>query len=1115
MKRKVNIIALISLTAMSVTAASVGVLSWFETRVDVGLNDNITGVANGAYFADGDGSSAHPFIINTPRHLYNLAWLQYLGYFNNNLVGPASGPVYFALDENLQGPLNMGGLTIPPIGTTQFPFWGYFDGNNKTILNLKVDNVVDKTSNDHINKTPSAIKEKDALFSGNENDKVLRESTGGPTHYSNDKPVNVMGMFGQTDTIDPTDVDPHIFDFTLDSATISSSSSSLLVGVAAGYLDSKMSNVAVKGPSINITNNPSVYRGSSLSEYTLVGYATESFVTNTKEKRVTAQTPLVSLPETPPTPQPGSEFGASIPMKNVYEHLLDLHNSADPVMYDEVWNGTVGVDPENNLEKKAQYITRNGRTFSFHENAEIDSSGEQISSYTFVKRSNTNAYMYLYGEESGKYDKTVEGIVNTASSTVAFAIGNANGDHWLTYNGSTTDGTYSVSDTSNVANATKWIYDSGSIRSAEPTRTETNIWGQITAYHYAYLALNASHELEVRVGEQTATRFDWQTSTVTSPDTTEDVEMEDGTVVTVPVPGKTYNTFMAGVTLDNDVAGSAYLRFDDGAWGVTIQDAVFRYFKSGEKYLKANPNTNSITLVDSEDLASKWYPGTSGGWMVKSESDHLWYTLGMTINSYTKTIQHLGWSEDHVYYRIASNLVFAADPSSLHVKYNEVPASGDSFYLKANIEDLIIDWSRGLFQDNPTSEDYYFYLTINGNNVGATTLTKNDNPAVGGLFVEIGASHDPAFDLSFKTSSQIYRNQDWETRPTYFPLTYDGTNVSSKNTGYIVSGRNYEATDNFPGDIRVSNYSNVATQLSASLGGANRYSNLTVITHEKGEDGEYVAVKDEFNSLTNVPNTLSEVTNTFKAPTGENGLDLVRYEESRRTLDQQFRDNFSNVHGLHFMDAQIRKDRVVNIPYAHIFGHKYTDYPVPQDCIDFNLDKHGFITFYAGTYYPGNSTFFSLHTILRNADHSIADIKEISKIYENEGGNRHNKRYIYEYVGGGTNVEQDDEQGDLIFDMAWVTDPDWVNYAVYYFEIPVNSGEYALGSVDNADGAYLMYLDIGTALRNQNITQIDEDIVTENRLSTYDSAVDFKDASAIVAGKGGLTAYITIPASSN
>ncbi|MBO6285228.1 MAG: hypothetical protein J6O18_02805, partial [Bacilli bacterium] len=187
MKKKFRIAAIALITAAAASITSIGVLSWFENRVDVGLNDKITGIANGAYFADGDGSSEHPFIINTPRHMYNLAWLQYLGYFNNNLVGPETGPVYFALDPAMTEPLNMAGLTIPPIGTTTFPFLGYFNGNNKTILNLKVDNVVDKTSNDHISKTPSAIKEAQAVISGGNNDKVLRESIGGPTNFSNTK----------------------------------------------------------------------------------------------------------------------------------------------------------------------------------------------------------------------------------------------------------------------------------------------------------------------------------------------------------------------------------------------------------------------------------------------------------------------------------------------------------------------------------------------------------------------------------------------------------------------------------------------------------------------------------------------------------------------------------------------------------------------------------------------------------------------------------------------------------------------------------------------------------------------------------------------------------------
>lgn len=52
---------------------------------------------------------------------------------------------------------------------------------------------------------------------------------------------------------------------------------------------------------------------------------------------------------------------------------------------------------------------------------------------------------------------------------------------------------------------------------------------------------------------------------------------------------------------------------------------------------------------------------------------------------------------------------------------------------------------------------------------------------------------------------------------------------------------------------------------------------------------------------------------------------------------------------------------------------------------------------------------------------------------------------------------------ELIFDLDWIglqSSSSINRNAVYYFEVPVDPGEYALGSVDNGIGAYLLYLDI-------------------------------------------------------
>ena len=121
-----------------------------------------------------------------------------------------------------------------------------------------------------------------------------------------------------------------------------------------------------------------------------------------------------------------------------------------------------------------------------------------------------------------------------------------------------------------------------------------------------------------------------------------------------------------------------------------------------------------------------------------------------------------------------------------------------------------------------------------------------------------------------------------------------------------------------------------------------------------------------------------------------------------------------------------------------------------------------------------------MHEIFRKEENpcKINKIREISKIYsvvKDSGG----KDYIYLYtavegendtsVSGLTASDLEDIKYTLEFDCAWINntrtfnDNSLLNNAIYYFEIPVNKGEFALGSApkDNGAGAYLLYLDIG------------------------------------------------------
>lgn len=316
----------------------------------------------------------------------------------------------------------------------------------------------------------------------------------------------------------------------------------------------------------------------------------------------------------------------------------------------------------------------------------------------------------------------------------------------------------------------------------------------------------------------------------------------------------------------------------------------------------------------------------------------------------------------------------------------------------------------------------------------------------------------------WKNTVKTIETVEVKGKETYIPLsTNDDGTTSLRNTGYIVSGSNYNVQDTYHGDIRVSYYtmSNLYKALGYSDTNNVSYngSRLEIITRTYLSGG-YARISDSNNE--NNRNINSEISSTVPTKSTVATLGLDKYTESRAQLEETL-SGADNVYGLHFMDAQINANNLVNIGKATINGSTYYDYKMPQDCIDFNLSMRGSLNFYAGTYFPGNSAFFSLHHIVRS-DGEIVSINEISKIYGDPTNSA--KSYIYEYVGGSTPSLPSGYV--LMFDTTWIKAPggSMIENAMYYFEIPVNAGEYALGSVSGADGAYLIYLDIGATAKS-------------------------------------------------
>ena len=84
--------------------------AWFKNK-DI-IQEAFVGKSYGSYFAYGNGTAEKPYGITRPLHLYNLAWLQYLGHFNQlDESGKLKQQFHFELGDDFDAST----LTLPPI----------------------------------------------------------------------------------------------------------------------------------------------------------------------------------------------------------------------------------------------------------------------------------------------------------------------------------------------------------------------------------------------------------------------------------------------------------------------------------------------------------------------------------------------------------------------------------------------------------------------------------------------------------------------------------------------------------------------------------------------------------------------------------------------------------------------------------------------------------------------------------------------------------------------------------------------------------------------------------------------------------------------------------------
>ena len=262
--------------AIIVAFASVS-FAWLSDNDTVKLPTSFGGSTKAAYFAGGDGSSADDaYKISNEVHMYNLAWLQYIGYFNYNggETGVNNGlkQSYFELTADID--MSLLGSALPPIGTEEYPFIGNFNGNGHTISGLTVSNT---KGDGNITKYPT-----NARFDANGMLDCADNSS---------KEVQIVGAFGVVGNYNKVvgytlnDTLMNVKGFYLDGITVKTYSENTLVGLVAGEVSASLSDVGVGKSQINLSSSSVGLgdNGNVVSKYSIVGdYDAESVGWTTK-----------------------------------------------------------------------------------------------------------------------------------------------------------------------------------------------------------------------------------------------------------------------------------------------------------------------------------------------------------------------------------------------------------------------------------------------------------------------------------------------------------------------------------------------------------------------------------------------------------------------------------------------------------------------------------------------------------------------------------------------------------------------------------------------------------------------------------------------------------------
>ena len=1065
MRKNVNkFIALTGISGFSLAAACIASVAWFISTIKI-TDINGTGTTDAAYFAYGTGTAEDPFGISEIRHLSNLSWLQYKGQFDDR-------PYYFELanDINADGEE----YVMPPIGTEEHPFIGVFDGQGYTVNNIKITN--DYTQ---FTKKPHNI-----------------------TYTQSE--AEVIGFFGVVGNLDGESYSSQtnsLHDFTLENLTVESKTTNTLIGLAAGYINADMSGVKVGTSTISTNGNAAkTAYTDKLSDYGLVGYTTKTGSSGTFEQRLSQYYNSKSDGDDP-------GWGGSIAIKDLYGRLDTMRTS---YAYSD-GNGTTG------LAYTDTYDVDGNKTRSKTKNI-----GQALYLYNEDYRKNNAAYNNKIGAMQANYGTSGSGGIYYLSgghyltsqyydyaSHSGYKVHDGDGNYLAIGNITGTSGNNAGTLTvTNEANATLWSVPTNNTGYISTTYHYNN--GASETTYYLYVVNNSTVRLSASTSNRTSfTRTVGTNGNIRYSSGNYYLACVAGNWTMTPVPTApnptTYNSYFANsyqIFYGNNYLSRSSTSITGSATGLTATNTY------GWKFRTTGNNGQDVTLENA---------------------------IGQNIYIYTQY-------NNNTYYWVDSNdspYTVALSNRQNNASTYQITRDGDNYRITVSGYIVVYDETNNVFSSRSSSTINSSTTLHPGLSIDTTqSILANYETQVAATYNMVptsqtsGQGPDQYINSSRTTQGMDYSEQD----VTYLPITTNGANdltAKDTNTGYIVGGSTYtSATSDYDyANVRIASFYTISDNLT----------NYNRNTSSFNEDSVWTRDATGLHQI-------DDDNNSF-----------VKYLESKGKVEQTLSGG-DNIYGLHFMSAAINKNYLVNARYAMINGEEYSNYKMPANAIDFNLKEQGYINFFAGAYGNKGSSattidsFFSLHMIKRNGT-DIDDIYEIEEVYS-DGVPYHS--YIYRFSNGmysipysidkynpkkiyilNTKTPLDDVANggyadgiyhqinqttfttnyssySSVFQMSWLKDYSYASgqngfHQGFYFEIPTNPGEYALGTVANKNfGAYLMYLDIAANAANK-------DQVTAYAITTFQSGLKFPsgvdfNATDVSGDNGGETFAIIIAA---